>query len=183
MGGVGSGYFGSRGRVRRATVESSLILDVGRLVREGLLEAGQQNSGTLTFAFRGNPAWPIQFDVDAQAEDNPQLVVRYPAATGGADLTEHGVALTTTRPRFGGVRWWFICPLIWEKPCNRRVAKLYIPPTGLYIGCRYCHKLTYSSFQRSHRFDSLCRSISRLMACDLGTAQQTLECLARRGEG
>jgi len=56
--------------------------------------------------------------------------------------------LKGTKPNFGGLRWWFICPLIQAgAPCNRRVKKLYLPPSGEWFGCRSCHKLIYQSAQ------------------------------------
>ena len=32
-------------------------------------------------------------------------------------------------------------------PCNRRVKKLFLPPSGEYFGCRTCLGLTYESAQ------------------------------------
>jgi hypothetical protein len=67
------------------------------------------------------------------------------------------VGLTTTRPRFGGLRWWFVCPLVVNgRPCQRRVGKLYLPPRGRYYGCRHCYDLTYTSCQQhDKRVDAL----------------------------
>lgn len=51
------------------------------------------------------------------------------------------VWLTATRPRFGGLRWWFVCPLVVKgRSCKRRVGKLYLPPHGRYFGCRHCNR-------------------------------------------
>jgi len=56
----------------------------------------------------------------------------------------------TTRPYFGGIRWWFICPLIVEgRACQERVRRLHLPPGGRYFGCRRCYNLTYESV-RTH---------------------------------
>ncbi|MCI0625457.1 MAG: hypothetical protein L0387_28065 [Acidobacteria bacterium] len=53
-----------------------------------------------------------------------------------------------SRPNFGGVRWWFRCPLVIKgKPCRRRVGKLYLPYGRSLFGCRHCHQLTYQSVQ------------------------------------
>ena len=72
------------------------------------------------------------------------------------------VSLTRTYPHFGGVRWWFTCPLIRDgMACNRRVAKLYLPSGTEYFGCRHCHSLTYTSCQDSHRFDALHEILGR----------------------
>ena len=64
------------------------------------------------------------------------------------ERVDYHVRLTTTRPRFGGLRWWFLCPLLVQGwPCNRRVGKLYLPPGGRYYGCRHCYDLTYRRVQ------------------------------------
>jgi hypothetical protein len=56
------------------------------------------------------------------------------------------VPLVSTPCHFGGVRWWFICPLTTNgAPCGRRVAKLYCPPGAKHYGCRHCHNLSYDS--------------------------------------
>jgi hypothetical protein len=48
--------------------------------------------------------------------------------------------------------------------CGRRVGKLYLPPGGLYYGCRHCYRLTYTSCNESHKFDS----VYKLLAKDTG---------------
>lgn len=58
--------------------------------------------------------------------------------------------LVTTPCRFGGVRYWFICPLTKNgKYCGRRVGVLY--KNGDYFGCRHCHDLTYLSKKENRR--------------------------------
>jgi hypothetical protein len=47
----------------------------------------------------------------------------------------------------------------------RRVAKLYLPPGGRYLGSREGHGLTYTSCQESGKF----RGLYRLIAANLGT--------------
>jgi hypothetical protein len=54
------------------------------------------------------------------------------------------IALTRTRPNFGGLRWWFLCPGS-EQPCGRRCHKLYLPAGGVGFACCLCHGLVYSS--------------------------------------
>jgi len=59
---------------------------------------------------------------------------------------DYKVALTTTPCNFGGVRYWFICPLFTNGVyCGRRVAKLYKAPGAKYFGCRHCYNLSYES--------------------------------------
>jgi hypothetical protein len=48
----------------------------------------------------------------------------------------------------GGLRWWFICPLVVsESVCSLGVGKVYLPPGNCYFGSRHCHELTYTSAQ------------------------------------
>ena len=71
---------------------------------------------------------------------------------------DYQVRLVTTQPHFGGLRWWFMCPLrVNGHACGRRVSKLYLPPGGHYFGCRHCYRLTYTSSQDSRKPDHLAR--------------------------
>ncbi|MFH2063161.1 MAG: hypothetical protein ABIJ46_03335 [bacterium] len=55
---------------------------------------------------------------------------------------DYRIRLTTTRPNYGGVRWWFVCPLSRNgRACDRRVGVLYLG--GRYFGCRRCYRLPY----------------------------------------
>ena len=59
---------------------------------------------------------------------------------------DYKVALTTTPCNFGGVRYWFICPLSRNGVyCGRRVGNPYCAPGGDYYGCRHCYDLSYES--------------------------------------
>jgi len=63
---------------------------------------------------------------------------------------DYKIQLTTTPCNFGGVRYWFICPLSKNGVyCGRRVAKLYKAPGGNYFGCRHCYDLSYESRNES----------------------------------
>jgi hypothetical protein len=57
------------------------------------------------------------------------------------------VRLAISRPRFGGVRWLFICPC-----SNRRVRKLYLPFGARRFASRRYHRLAYRS-QRASWYD------------------------------
>jgi hypothetical protein len=61
------------------------------------------------------------------------------------------IPVVSTLCNFGGVRWWFVCPLfVNDCVCNRRCRIVYMPPGAEYFGCRKCYELTYESRQR-HR--------------------------------
>jgi len=63
---------------------------------------------------------------------------------------DYKIQLTTTPCNFGGVRYWFICPLSKNGIyCGRRVAKLYKAPGANYFGCRHCYNLSYESRNES----------------------------------
>lgn len=49
------------------------------------------------------------------------------------------IKLTTSKTRFGGERFWFICPL-----CNNRVGVIYKHSAHNLIGCRICLNLKYA---------------------------------------
>ena len=50
------------------------------------------------------------------------------------------VYLAPTRPHFGGLRWWFVCPQL-----NRRVRKLYLPVGGRHFWSRHAYEPAYAS--------------------------------------
>lgn len=64
--------------------------------------------------------------------------------TGEKTNYNYWVELVSTPCRFGGQRWWFICPSL---NCGRRVGVLYLPPGAKYFECRHCYNLTYESAQ------------------------------------
>jgi hypothetical protein len=67
-------------------------------------------------------------------------------------------------PHYGGTRWYFLCPLVVNgKACLRRVSKLFLPPGGLYFGCRTCYGLAYTSSQESHKFDGMYKHLAAEM--------------------
>ncbi|MHC4556899.1 MAG: hypothetical protein ACYTFW_04460 [Planctomycetota bacterium] len=67
-------------------------------------------------------------------------------STGEKIECDYKVQLTTTPCNFGGIRYWFICPLSSNGVyCGRRVEKLYCAPNANYYGCRHCYNLSYES--------------------------------------
>jgi hypothetical protein len=64
-----------------------------------------------------------------------------------AQLIEQVIQLVSTKPNYGGLRWWFLCP-----SCNRRVSRLHLPTQGcLRFLCRHCYDLSYESAQSSRK--------------------------------
>lgn len=71
--------------------------------------------------------------------------------SGEKEYFDYKIPLTTTSCRFGGKRYWFICP--WYRDgvyCGKRVGTLY--KDGDYFACRHCHNLTYNSRNTNRRY-------------------------------
>jgi hypothetical protein len=152
MGGPGSGNFYHWWRPTKKTlVEDCLSLDANRWMREGILKAGVHQSGYWRWTYGSGGSFRVDYDVMTLDPARYTMRLHYTwqwTATGQVDSADYAVNLTTTRPRFGGVRWWFRCPLLVNgRGCYRRVGKLYLPPRARYFGCRECHGLTYRSTQ------------------------------------
>jgi hypothetical protein len=168
MGGSGSGnfYHWWRGN-KKGTVESCRSLDANRWMREGILTARVHQHGGWNWynSTTGERTSSIGYEVCTLDLDAPWLRLHYNFTASGVSV-DYRVRLATTRPRFGGLRWWFLCPLsCGGRPCGRRVGKLYLPPGGGYFGCRHCHDLTYESAQEhDKRVDALRRNPDALFA-------------------
>ena len=65
-----------------------------------------------------------------------------------SDIEASGLKLelTTSLVHFGGVRYWFKCPL-----CQKRVWTVFVHPLNAQIGCRVCLGLCY----RKQRFNGM----------------------------
>jgi hypothetical protein len=154
MGGPGSGYRWSR----KTTVEDCLTLDINSLVRNGTIYVDAwNNTGTLTWinTTTGERTSSVGFWVNTRDEGGPYFKLTYTIKSTG-DEVEYKIPLETTRPNYGGLRWWFLCPLFRDgKYCGRRVSKLHLPPGGKHYGCRHCYDLTYQSCQDSHKDDRM----------------------------
>jgi hypothetical protein len=171
MGGPGSGsrYYHWWRKAKKTTVEDCEDLDANRWMREGVLKASFRSSGSWHWVYHGGRENSITYTVDTLDPHCPFVGLSYTITHGSTkerESLDYRVDLTTTRPRFGGQRWWFICPLVVAgSPCERRVGKLYLPPGGRYFGCRHCHELTYHSAQtHDKRVDALRKNPELLAA-------------------
>jgi hypothetical protein len=163
MGGPGSGSHHHYWRAsKKAVVEECLSLHANRWMREGLLRAGIVRAGSRRWTYEGGDTASINYSVNTSEPAAAFVRLSYWWVWLGSaerESANYTVRLTTTRPRFGGLRWWFVCPLIVNgRPCNCGVGKLYLPPPARYFGCGHCHDLTYTSCQEhDKRVDALQR--------------------------
>ena len=148
MGGYGSGRrFGLR---VKETVECCSVVSSAQLVRQGPRALG---TVTWTNTATGEKTASIGYEVKAIDPADAWIRLWYTLTREKEDV-DYRVRLTTTPLPWGGVRWWFVCPLNANGlGCGRRCGKLYLPPGGRYFGCRLCYDLTYESAQEAHKFD------------------------------
>ena len=158
MGGTGSGRWTYHDK--RRTVEECWAMSISEVER--VLDLSKP--GSISDLFRptipktGKRMSPVRCMPKVGDDGKPLLGLSYTVKDrqGLEHRLEEVVRLQTTRPNFGGVRWWFSCPHMLDgKECGRRVGKLYRPPGGRYFACRRCLELTYESCQKSHRYDGL----------------------------
>ena len=129
MGGFGSGNY----RNKKETVDDCLILSCSWLLQHNYfdLAIGAWKSGGITYLnFFRRPAYTLNFRVHCQSEGELSIVLL---------TTNQLVYLRPTQLRFGGRRWWFLCP-----KCDRRCAKLYLKPLHSVFFCRICQGVGYS---------------------------------------
>jgi len=152
MGGLGSGQWYRYDSKR--TVEGCISIDSRWLAREGKIEPGAWCTGSLkwTSSYSGENRGSIGYTIEARSDGTGTMRLRYDHTpyAGEPESLDYPVRLVTTRPHLGGLRWWFICPLVVnDRHCRRRVAKLY--GNGKYFGCRTCKGLVYRSSQEAHQ--------------------------------
>ena len=181
MGGSGSGshYHWWRGS-KKQTVQDCRTLDANRWMREGILKAGLDRWGSWRWTYRSGNSFSVNYEVQTLDMDSPRVRLFYSwtlSGRGEPQSADYHLRLTTTRPRFGGLRWWFLCPLA---GCGRRVSKLHLPPGGRYFGCRHCYDLTYTSCQESRKYDGLARFLAGDLGTDLATAKELMRVIGKR---
>jgi hypothetical protein len=159
MGGYGSG----RPR-EKITVEECRILSASDFRRGGILRDDLNTRGEMNWTNRrtGEIVSSIGYEVDTQDRGDAWIRLHY---RRGTDAVDYRIRLITTPMPWGGVHWWFTCPLSHHgRACQRRCWKLYLPPGAQYFGCRSCYNLTYASSQEAHKYDE----IYGLLAARLG---------------
>jgi len=135
MGGLGSGTW-SRWPTR-SVIGSGVTLDLYALIKEGAFNPGQYSSGTLTWTQGEEYIGSIGYSSNFTCPSSGTVRLHYRHEDTPVDYT---VSLTTTRPYFGGVRWWFVCPAK-----GTRAAKLHLPSGSNIFASRQAFDLAYRS--------------------------------------
>ena len=153
MGGYGSGNW-YRWRAR-PVIEDGLTLDLPRMLRTGSLVPGVHLRGRLHWTRRsdGSEVASLGYEADLRHADDAWMQLHY---RHNDEPRDYRIWLETTRPNFGGIRWWFTCPLT-----ARRVSMLHLPSGAPKFGCRQAYGLAYRS-QNEDRSDRLASRAHKL---------------------
>lgn len=133
--------------------ESYADLTMASLRKSGLLGDNICHTGTL-FWYRRERLILEALCTFNTRDKNPSFSIQY-----GSYKAE--IALTFTRPNYGGKRWWFTCPM---SGCGKRVGVLYLRKGE--IGCRHCHRLVYVTQYESLATRQILRA--KQLHCELG---------------
>lgn len=135
---------------KKSTVDDYRTLSISRLKKWGYL-SNSSLYGTVTWSRGGEVISSIGISTRLSeiAGTARLMYANTQLCTNEKTDLDYQVQLVTTSCYFGGIRWWFRCPL---SGCGRRVGVLYL---GKYAGCRHCYDLTYQSCQDSHKSDWL----------------------------
>jgi hypothetical protein len=169
MGGYGSGWQGAK----KATVEGSLVLTAASLVRKRALMAGAWTSGSWGWTYDGEdkPHATIGYEADLSDQDNAWLRLHY---RRNGEPVDYRVRLVTSTPHYGGLRWWFICPLVRNDggpPRRKNCISCPVESTG----SRESYGLTYTSCQESGKNGRLWRTLG----AEIGTDEKTIRRLMK----
>lgn len=160
MGGYRSGRW--HDHQKAVVVEHCVSVDTALLRRDRLLQNGSV-TGIMTWAdSSGGVLKSATFSVEQCTTSEAILrLVFIAGAYAGAGVLRSQVRLASTRPHYGGRRWWFVCPR-----CEGLARRLFMPLDKAWLGCRRCHQLTYRSCQESHTIQGF---VHRLRASSTGS--------------
>jgi hypothetical protein len=142
----------------RREAESSCAFKIFWLKQNGYLRrTASDEYGSITWTHADSSEDTIGFIIQKKEHNTPHeqafITLKYTnrnRINGEMEKMDYSALLTTTPCRYGGVRYWFICPLMRNGvPCRRRVGVLYT--IGKYFGCRYCGNVAYSAQSESKR--------------------------------
>ncbi len=130
----------------KTTVEESCRLKMSYLRKRGMLTGEEAFEKISWTSNRPGKIPPVLLLVDVTTDD-PFAILAYSITDREGNKTDYKreVSLVTTPCNFGGIRYWFACPV-----CFKRVGGLYLPPGDIYFCCRGCHNLSYNSRNEPH---------------------------------
>jgi hypothetical protein len=160
-------------RQANPTDGGALVLSIAAFTKGGLPEGILWTAPTIPIDADGRTLG-LDITIDTRDPDRPVLLLEHEgrgAETGPRTL--YAVELERTAQPFGGVRWWFRCPV-----SGRRATKLFLPRGGNAFACRRAWGLAYGC-QRETDGDLLQRRGDRLWRDLRGSGPW---CFARAGD-
>jgi hypothetical protein len=137
MGGYGSTRWGRH--FPKMTADSGLRLAMSTMIRNGQVKPGKWLIGILWWrnSNTGEAVASIGYEINMENLEGAYMRLQY--NVNGQPM-DYRVTLKSTRPHYGGIRWWFLCP-----KTGGRAAKLFLPPGATLFASRSAHGLGYSS--------------------------------------
>ncbi len=134
---------------------SRLSLSIFWLKREGYLpQKDYYSHGGITWSNYYGEIGSLNFIVHLEDSGASSIRLIYTNTNYRTDEKtemDYQLPIVKTSCHYGGVRYWFVCPLSTnERYCGRRVGVLY--SMGKYFGCRHCGDLAYASQKRGGKF-------------------------------
>lgn len=122
-------------------VEQSLMLDIRKLRRHGLIRMGQHATTTWTWSwsYTSEPAGSISLAANLLDPRNPFVALTYWV---NDEPRHQNIALAKRPMRFGGYRYYFVCPL------SGRRCEVIALARGLFASAR-SSRLSYMSQNQS----------------------------------
>jgi hypothetical protein len=163
MGGIGSGVK----RKRKVAVEECFQIAIGTHVPRGSQTVDETSSGL----WRGKGGQPVGYILHRDGDEGWLRLV-YQAR---GEVIQRVIQLRTTVPTYGGLRWWFVCPVTGEWK-----AKLYLPPGGAQFVSREGGGLTYLSCRESGRYRGLIAKMAKRNGVDASEIRQLVSELGHK---
>lgn len=162
MGGYNSGR-----RSGGSTVEDGLTISLPMMMQHGWVRDGQTGQGSQYWSRNGTRFASIGHSFDMREPNSAWLKLTFrwtPYGGEARDVKQH-IPLVSTRPNYGGRRWWMLCPIT-----DSRVGKLHLPPGGGVFASRKAWRLGYQSQRNAHHDRSLENlfRLQRKLGCDEG---------------
>ena len=143
---------------RKPTAEESCDLTIYWLKKNGYLSGSTTGETAWKSSMTGKTTFVL---LEVYITNDPYITLIYSLTDREGNKADfnYEVSLLTTPCTYGGVRYWFACPV-----CHERVGVLYLAPSSIYFVCRHCNNLTYWSRNRCRiaSFGHTSRQIDKL---------------------
>jgi hypothetical protein len=96
---------------KRTSTDDCLVLDAFLLARSGLLRRGVRSGKWQWVGSTGDAESAVQYRVDTTNPASVSVRLSYSIFLTG-EWIDYSIALRFTVPPYGGLKWWFTCPLV-----------------------------------------------------------------------